>query len=237
MEPPPVLAAAIQAAVTQARAQGIRQLAARVDACDTALIHALEGSGFRLVDTLAIFELRLGQDGILREVSLPEGVAIRLAAAADVPVLMDMARRTFSDRALWRDRFHADPHIPDALADELYAQWVKNSIAPDAPGDSMADVAWVAVVEGRLAGFLTGRLDRSQGTLVGAVSLNAVDAPYRGRGIYRALVRGSMPWFWQKGCALIRVRTSLASHGVRRTWTQLGAFPVSNEHTFHWWER
>lgn len=226
-------AALVRAAVAQARTLGYRQLTARAGPWDTAWIHALEASGFQLVDTLVTWELLLTE--ALGSHSGSAAVQIRTAAEADAPALKAIAKRAFADRSIWLDRFHADPRIPVERADALYETWVQNSVAPSTPGDAMADMTLTAEVGGVLAGFLTGRVVRTALELVGQVSLNAVEAAYRGRGVYRALVEASLRWFAEQGCRRVRVRTGLASHPIHRTWQRLGAIMVMEEHTFHWW--
>lgn len=227
------LSAAARAAVAQAAAAGYQQLTARAGPWDTTWIHALESSGFRLVDTLVTWELGLEKPPSVRSAS--PVLRIRPAAAADVPALRGIAKRAFADRTIWFDRFHADPRMPEGRADALYETWIQNSVTPPTPQDSMADAAWVAETQGVLAGFLTGRLSHTASESLGVVSLNAVDAPYRGRGVYRVLVDTALLWFRQQGCRSVRVRTNVASHPVHRTWQRLGATMVSVEHTFHWW--
>lgn len=226
------LRADLEALVNTAAAQGYHQLTVRAEPRQVALIHALEEAGFHLVDTLVTLECALDD---VRPAPARLEVTIRSAVKADVAALMEIARQAFADRAVWLDRFHADPNIPSDQADDLYAQWVKNSVAPDHPVDTMADATLVAEMEHRIAGFLTCRLVNIDGLPGGVVSLNAVDASCRRRRVYRALAERSLEWFRTRGCRRVRVRTSLISHGVQRTWQRLGAVQVAEEHTFHWW--
>ena len=228
------LSAAVRAAVAQAAAAGYRQLTARAGPWNTAWIHALESSGFRLVDTLVTWELDFAKPPSQYGRS-SSTFRIRFATASDVPALRAIAKRAFADRSVWFDRFHADPRIPGDRADALYEAWIQNSVIPPTPEESMADATWVAETQGTLAGFLTGRVLRTSSECVGHVSLNAVDTPYRGQGVYRALVETALPWFRQQGCRGVRVRTNVASHPVHRTWQRVGAVLVAEEHTFHWW--
>lgn len=225
----PRLVEEVAAAIAQARAEGFHQVMARATPHQVRLIHALEALGFRLVDTLVTLELDLSRP--LSRVAVPDAAVIREGVAADAPALMAIARRAFTDTSVWLDRFHADPRIPQEQANELYAQWVKNSVAPAAPAESMADCAWVVQVGGHLAGFLTCRVADGNGV----VSLNAVEAAYRRQGLYAALVQTAVSWFRQQGCRRVQIRTNLVSHGVLRTWQRLGAVPVAEAHTFHWW--
>lgn len=220
-----------QAAVEEARQQRFHALVARAHPHDIGLIHALEEAGFRLVDTLVSFQLDL----IAHPPTPAQFSHVRVAREADVEPLMALARRAFADRSVWLDRFHADPHIPAERANELYALWVKNSVAPEKPEESMADVTLVSDCPEGISGFITCRIFHVEGKKQGTVSLNAVDMRFRQRGVYRDLVHAALLWFQSQGCSKIQVRTNIASHGVRRTWKSFHAVPSTEEHTFHWW--
>ena len=235
-QPHDVLLAGVRHAVNEASTAGFQQLTARAAIQDILLIHVLEEFGFRFVDALVTYEYLLEHATALPPVTTLPGTAVRAAVPADAMPLMALARKAFADRRIWLDRFHCDPRIPQERADELYAQWIKNSIAPENPADAMADHTLVATVNDQVAGFLTCQLKPGPANnQIGIVSLNAVDAPFRGRGVYKSLVVQSIRWFKDRHCTSIRVRSSLASHAVRRTWMHLGALPTLNEYTFHWW--
>ena len=228
----------LQSTTQEARSAGFKQLMCRAQPRETALIRALEESGWRLVDTLVTLRLdlrhqRQPEPAVWGETKAKEP-EIRQAQTNDVETLMQIAREAFADREIWLDRFHADPKIPSPLADELYAQWVKNSVTPDSPADSKADRTFVATVRnGTVAGFLTCL--RGNGSEPGKVLLNAVAKLYRGQGVYGHLVRKSLDWFREQGNTFVTVRTSITSLAVQKTWIRLGALPDQTEHTFHWW--
>lgn len=224
----------VRDALDTAERDGYQCLMARAFPMEIGRHHALEACGFRLMDTLVTWELMFHHGAAPPVVSAPQGATLRQARVADVPALMALARRAFADRTVWLDRFHADPRIPSERADEVYAQWVKNSVAPDHPDVAMANIVWVAEVEGVIGGFLTARVVGTQ-VKVGIVPLNAVDSPYRRRGVYRALAETAVSWCRAQGCDRVQVRTSSSSFGVHRTWQRLGAALVAVEHTFHWW--
>lgn len=219
----------VEAALKEARAAGLRQLMARAHPSQIRLIHALEENAFRLVDTLMTLELTIPS----KTPAPPELPPVRLANGKDLPGLMQLAREAFADREVWLDRFHADPHIPKEKADGLYAEWIRNSVQPNSPEESMADCTLVAEVDGTLAGFIT--CVRSNGNRPGKIPLNAVDKPFRGQGIYRSLVLRSLAWLREHDTQTVWVRTSVFSQPVQRTWIRLGALPKFVEHTFHWW--
>ena len=233
-------AAIVRTALADARRQGFQQLMCRAAPRDVPLIHALEAEGFRLMDTLVTMALDLTRPLPPLDPTKPwhargfYAAEIRQAIPADSVALMAIARNAFSDPQIWLDRFHADPRLPRGRADALYAEWVKNSVEPPTPADSMADCVFVAgPAGGSIAGFITCR--RARGSEPARVLLNAVDVWARRHGVYRALVLWTLEWFREQREPVVTVRTSVASQAVQRTWTRLGAVPICVEHTFHWW--
>ncbi|MBI4314256.1 MAG: hypothetical protein HY594_05525 [Candidatus Omnitrophica bacterium] len=225
----------VQEALQEAQAQGIRWLTARAHPWQTPWIHALEAAGFQLVDTLVTLGLDLKNSNFFWQGSpTPRIAPADRASDAELKTLMQLAKDAFADRSIWLDRFHADPRVPAGKADDLYAQWVKNSIRPDSPEQSMADQTFVCRVDGLPVGFITCQIKESGRR--GIVSLNAVDAAYRKRGIYQELILCALNWFsLEKKCEEVRVRTNISSHGVRKAWARFQAVPIAEEHTFHGW--
>lgn len=230
-------AESVTAATQQAKQLGLKQLMARAHPSEMEKIHALQSAGFHLVDTLITLEVDLRKNPPKeRENSrfiLPPTLTINKATENDIPRLEALAEDAFADSTIWLDRFHADPKISKEKANALYAQWVRNSVAPKSSSTSMADCTFMAEVSGTLAGFLTCVLDSKADH--GKVSLNAVHKFYRSRGIYGAMIFKALTWFLENNRPVISVRTSIFSHAVQKAWIRIGAVPTDVEHTFHWW--
>jgi hypothetical protein len=216
-------------AIGQAKKTGLEQLMARAHPSEMEKIHALETAGFQLMDTLMTLAVDLRKN----PPPAADDPSIRSAKPQDIPALTALARTAFSDRSIWLDRFHADPRISSEKADALYEEWVRNSVLPESSKASMADQTFVAEIDGAVAGFLT--CVRGSETTYGKVSLNAVNATFRKRGIYRAMIHKSLEWFLKEKSPLVSVRTSIFSIAVQRAWIRVGALPTEVEHTFHWW--
>ena len=127
-------------------------------------------------------------------------VVIRRAETADIPAVVEMAMR------LW------DGHT----AEELSALFQEAA----ACGES---AVWLAVADGRTAGFAQGQLrhDYVEGTAscpVGYLEAVYVRDEYRKQGIARQLVRACEEWAKENGCVEfasdceLENRTSLAFH-------------------------
>src|ERR1039457_5019492 len=122
---------------------GIRHLSARVDTGNFTTIHVLEEAGFELIDGIQTFLLPL--DG--NHTSAPSGT--RLFEPRDLPEVLEIGRTAFIF-----DRFHADPALSPAVADQVNENWTRNCCLGKA-----ADAVVVAEEGGRVASYVTCRAD------------------------------------------------------------------------------
>lgn len=225
----------VRAALAEAGRDGFRHLMTRLSPKAVERIEWLRRAGFSLMDTLVTLELPLNGRTVPPEPARTAyAQTVRHAAPGDQTPLMAIAREAFADRTIWLDRFHADPGLrANGRADELYAQWIANSVAPPSAPESMADQVLVTVSDrGALTGFITCQR-HADGH--GIVPLNAVERAARGHGVYRVLVHHALRWFREQQVPRLTVRTSVTSLAVQRTWIRFGALPMATEHTFHWW--
>ena len=123
-------------------------------------VHLLESIGFRLVDTLVVFERELTSGQELSGCS-----DIRLAIDQDEEGVKDLAGRSISV-----SRFHLDPTIPTDIANGIKAEWAGNYFKGER-GNAMI----VSSIDGKIVGFL--QLLRSDDDLT--IDLMAVNPNYR----------------------------------------------------------
>lgn len=205
-------------AVEKARAQGLVHLTCRLDSRDYTGAAALQGAGFCLRDLLVTLAVTRPREPW----AFPAGV--RRATQRDAERLAELSARCFSTPGDSYNRYLNDPHLPRAAVREVYAHWARTSI-----GGPAADVTFVVEEEGELAGFLTLVLPRDG---VAKVPLNAVDARWRGRGLYRELVRAALAESWLHGAERVEVVTQLQQLAVQRTWWRLGGTAQSSAMTW-----
>ncbi len=102
-------------------------VATKIPVAAVALAEVLARAGFYPVETMLELHLPLARFRPPVE-RVPEGLALRPAAPADLPAVAAMARDAFRT-----DRFHLDPHLSSERADERYVAWVERGLAAGEP--------------------------------------------------------------------------------------------------------
>jgi GNAT superfamily N-acetyltransferase len=225
------------------RDRGIQLADIKVSGEDLYLVRSLEESGFHVVDMLLTL-------GVSRE-KLPEIVsrfASRIEIRKDATMLVDgsvlvrpiesrdhatmrkLAREAFSDTNAIQDRFFMEPRIPHERAQDLFEQWLVNSIGAQ---DRSEGVVLVAEHDGKAVGFLTMAAPRSEALLgYWQDGLNAMLPEARGHGIYRALVMAAMRYTNERGGGLL-TRTQVSTSRVISSWLHMGADLYESFFTLH----
>jgi GNAT superfamily N-acetyltransferase len=153
-----------------------------------------------------------------------DNIEITEGTEEDLPFLCEIARRAFK-----YDHFHADPLLPTHLCDELYANWVRNSI------NGLADKVLVARKNRKVVGFITCKIKNlTQKYKIGLIDLIGVDLEEQGKGLGKLLVSAAINWF-KPLVSLIYVGTQVRNIRAVRLYTKLGFKPVLAEITMHLW--
>jgi len=166
-------AADVAASVARADADGFEFVTAKVPTTDLATIHALERSGFLLIETALHYSFRYADSPLPPAPDVP----IRRADPADTEALVELAALSFGAHF---GRFHSDPRIGKERADRVYEEWMRSSMG------GYADAVFVAEVEGRIAALSIWR-DATDGKFAHC-SLGAVHPDYYNRGLFKAVI-------------------------------------------------
>ncbi|MCI0398184.1 MAG: GNAT family N-acetyltransferase [Chloroflexi bacterium] len=205
----------------------VQHLFCRAPAEDIALVHALEGAGFYHVATMLEFAWRRDETRDAPAVSWP----LRPATGDDWPAIETLARATMTEIPT---RYTADPHLPLAGTQELYAAWAAESLR-----GNFADVVLVITEGEAVAGFICGRFDPRLGEVLGGpagdMTIGGVEPGHRQRGAFLSLVQGLLNWFWEHGAQTVITRTQLTNYGSQRTLFRCHGRIVSTHHCFHCW--
>jgi len=204
--------ALLRRAINEATRRGIWHLSVRVDSNDLSSLHVLEEAGFITLDNLLTYALDLKDYSPSGECS----VSIREATIEDSERAGHLALRVYS-----KDRFHSDPLINKDRADQLHAEWIRNSCKGTA-----ADVVFLAENEQHLLGFITCKVQRDThkrfGQTIGTIVLVGCDENARCRGVGRALTMASLNWFKEQGCDVVEVGTQLRNLPASRLYQKCG---------------
>jgi L-amino acid N-acyltransferase YncA len=188
--------------LSKSTAEQLRHFCVRVDSADLASLHALQRSGFLVVDGLITYgrDLRSGRwqtDG-------HNDFVIRQAIVDDLTALKELASNSFS-----LDRFHSDPALPKATSDRIHALWVENSVLGG------KDQVLVAIDELGLLGYSVFKSNPATlkffGEPFGVWVIAAVAKRQRATGVAKSLCFAMFDWFQAHGVNLVEGGTQLAN--------------------------
>ena len=203
------------------RSQNVELLIGRCSVENAATVHALERSGFLLMDTLVYYKRNLATS----PVADPGDGRIRPLRAGEADAVEAIARECFHE---YGGHYHADPRLDRRAVTEVYASWARASC--ERPERS----SFVLVGDmGRgSVGFATFRLSlAAEGELV----LGAVSPGARGSGLYRELTLAGMYRLQSLGAGSLITSTYLGNWGAQKSWVAAGLSPYAGYHTFHRW--
>lgn len=184
----------------------------RVNANNYPVIHALEKSGYILVDGLISLEttINLAEQDINSHVRTP--------TEDDLKNILEIAGEVFNVT-----RYYHDPVIPKEKADNIYKEWVKNTMH-----GKFGDVILVWEEKNKILGLIT--LDKK-----GQIPLIGVSKNARGKGIGRELVESSLNMFGDWGIKKIIVETQMTNISALRLYESCG-FKITDSYlTFRWY--
>ncbi len=185
----------------------------RTDVSDPSRTDPFIRAGFSLVET----SVELGKEVMGGDPPEFSGCDITFADQSDRDNTVDLASRGFS-----LSRFHSDPLIDDAIADQIKASWTGNFFSGKR-GTHMA----VAKNAGAVIGFilLDVRPDSFQ------IDLMAVDAGWRGKGVGSSLVKFTEKAFPDR--KYISVTTELRNTEAVNLYLRNGFYLLGGAYTLH----
>ncbi|MCB9422091.1 MAG: GNAT family N-acetyltransferase [Ardenticatenaceae bacterium] len=195
---------------------------------DINAIHALEEVGFRTMEAQVFWLFDLQRQPIPEQITT---ATFRPHQAADVETLVALARQVYTPIP---NRFHADPHLPKAACDELYAKWLRNSCSGE-----VADYISVIEVDGKVVGYGTLRfLDDQDGLCnvrMGQFMLGAIDPAFRQKGLHDDLLRSMLVWLKEQQTDVAFVGTQTNNAAAQSGMARMGWRPVSGGLSLHVW--
>lgn len=166
-----------------------------------------EEAGFRLTDVRVT---------LARETSQEEPFSVRMPTEIETNQMVAIAR--YAHRIT---RFYADPTLDDDRCDDLYENWMRQSL------NGWADAVFVA---GETEGYVTVHLDGSSSS----IGLIAVADEARRKGLGEKLVRGAVAYAATRGATEMTVVTQGRNIAAQRLFQACG-FRTTN--TSLWYHR
>lgn len=191
---------------------GVEYVVARRPQGEWQRLHAFQRAGFVVVDGILTFRKALTAMGGDRE-AVPAG-------AEDADQLAALAARNFSF-----SRFHNDPLLTQSQAEQVHAEWVRNSCL-----GSAADAVWKIESEGVAAGFVTCKIKDG----VGEIVLICVAREFAGRGLGLKLMSRACDWFLDKGIKTVQIQTQTHNLAAMALYFKSGFAPYGSSFTLRW---
>jgi GNAT superfamily N-acetyltransferase len=235
----------LEAALTSARDLGYSHLACRVPTEDRALANALEGHGFRLMDTTLEFtwdtrRIQIEEDAnswvvahlSRRQTRIPKfGTTVREARESDIASLRELAAEAFTARTI--TRYTADPTLPVGATGRLYSEWVELSVR----GEFASAVRVGEYASEGLVGFTTikrdSSLSRALGFELADMGIAALRQESRGSGVFPLILLSVVHWCAQNGVLIARGRVLCNNYEMQSCCLGTGASITAAFHSFH----
>jgi ribosomal protein S18 acetylase RimI-like enzyme len=200
------------AALTQRHALGQTQAFyyAKVGVSAIATVDALTRAGMTVVDVNVTFGIDSSRVPAPTTMPAP-AVEIRAAEDADRDEVLRIAESCFR-----YSRFHLDPLVPVAVANAIKREWIASYFSR-----LRGERLWVALMEGRRAGFLAVVGGEDGPLRHKTIDLIGVAPSFHRRGIGRALVSFFLGTY-ASACDRLRVGTQIANTPSTRLYEQAG---------------
>ncbi|MCA9929637.1 MAG: GNAT family N-acetyltransferase, partial [Anaerolineales bacterium] len=223
-----VACALAQAAVSGATYRSVQIIHVWIPLDAIPVIHMLEAVGFRTMESQVYWLFDLQQQPLPAQQT---DAVFRPHTPDDVEALVALAGRVYAPIP---NRFYADPHLPTAACDDLYAKWLRNSCSGEA-----ADYVSVIDVRGAVAGYGTLRyLDNHSGLCnvrMGQFLLGAIDPDFRQKGLYEDMMRSLLVWLADRQADVAFVGTQTNNAAAQAGMVRMGWRPVTGGLSLHCW--
>jgi len=141
---------------------------------------------------------------------------------------VDEALISLAQLAGRQGRFGNDTNISDTLCDEIFKNWMINSV-----NKKMASHILVYKVANKIVGFATIKIREGKGYS----PLLAVDRKFEGMGVSFALMRAAETILKEEGCQIAVGGTQELNQKALRVYQRYGLMPQDPEYVYHLWKK
>jgi GNAT superfamily N-acetyltransferase len=218
----------VQGSLQALRGQGCQNLQANIPIDNLPAIHALEDSGFRMMEVQTIWIFDLTRRSIPPKTN-PD--LVRDFEPADAEALIELARTAYIPIP---HRFHVDSHLSSKASNELWAEWMRNACS-----GQLADHLAVAESNGEIIGYSTmeyyGDHDGLCNARIAQLGLGAMSPDFRNQGIITDAVLHHLEWLKRRQANFSLVGTQANNIPPQRVWLKVGFRPATMRLTLHYW--
>jgi dTDP-4-amino-4,6-dideoxy-D-galactose acyltransferase len=213
--------AEVRAGLLDRAGQGAAFFSAKIRTRDVDAVTNATRAGFLVVDanvTLDWDKLAAGASG---NSVINSNMTIETAGADDAPGVEKIAGQCFTF-----SRFHLDPAIGLARANEVKREWARNACR------GRASVVYVARQKNDVTGFLAVLESQSGGHKDAIIDLVGVDKGHQGQGAGRALSRTFVDQ-WRDRADRLRVGTQISNIPAMRLYESIGFRVTETSYVLH----
>lgn len=145
---------------------------------------------------------------------------LRMAGIEDAPLLDSLVERIFAG---YRTHYVSNPRLGAFPLTDGYKEWTRSHIG------SGERRCLIAELEGEPCAFTTVHVTIAAGEVV----LNGVLPAFRGKGVYRALLRATIDAFIDAAARITVIATQIDNRAVQKVWVDEGFSLARSEYTIH----
>lgn len=216
LQPAATDVATVQAALSQARAQGCRLLYWAVSPTDEQAAATARQLGLYLATQRVTYALTVADE----PAGLPAGIGPVTALTAP--------RRRLALLAGHQSRYRTDPRFAADVYERLYSRWIERSVSGELAREVLV---YRPAPHAPETGLLTLECHESHVS----IGLLAVAGHLRGQGVGTRLVAAARQRTRAWGCARLRVATQLTNTGACRLYERCGFAIEQVTHVYHVW--
>jgi ribosomal protein S18 acetylase RimI-like enzyme len=200
--------------------QGAAFFSAKIPTLDVSAVTNATRAGFLVVDTNVTLDWD-NAAGAAGGSVIDRNVIIEPAGEDDIPAIEKIAGQCFTF-----SRFHLDPAIGHARANEVKRQWARNACR------GRASVVYVARRRNDVTGFLAVLEAGADGRKDAIIDLVGVDKGHQGQGAGRALSRTFVD-AWRDRADRLRVGTQISNIPALRLYEKIGFRITETSYVLH----
>jgi dTDP-4-amino-4,6-dideoxy-D-galactose acyltransferase len=212
----------IRAGLLRCVDQGSAFFSAKIGTRDVRAVTNATRAGFFAVDVNMTFDWDRAADGAAENgANGDSNMTIETAGAGDAATIEEIAGHCFTS-----SRFHLDPAIGMARANEVKRQWARNACR------GRASAVYVARRQNDVVGFLAVLESGSDGRHDAIIDLVGVDSSSQGQGAGGALSRMFVDQ-WRGRADRLRVGTQISNIAAIRLYESIGFRVTETSYVLH----